>query len=79
MAQQGPGADGAGGRRRGQRDPNGWLSPTHLTVHGPTPPIQTGGIVPLTVQVGAEDRGADRRAGHLDILRSKASHSSTVK
>ena len=37
------------------------------------------GLVPPAEQVGAEDRGADRRAGRLDISRSKASHSFTVK
>ena len=80
-------SNGTAGPRggRGRREAAGtegsqWMVEPHPPDRPrPHSPYPDRGIVPLTEQVGAEDRGADRRAGRLDISRSKASHSFTVK
>ena len=80
-------SNGAAGPRggRGRREAAGtegsqWMVEPHPPGRPrPHSPHPGRGIVPLAEQVGAEDRRADRRAGRLDISRSKASHSFTVK
>ena len=80
-------SNGAAGPRggRGRREAAGtegsqWMVEPHPPGRPrPHSPYPDRDIVPLAEQVGAEDRRADRRAGRLDISRSKASHSFTVK